>query len=462
MRSTRNKAALAVAGVVAIGLLAACGSSGTAATSSDSPSAGGKVEIKVVSLKPGSEKSAFDAFDKQVAQFEAANPDITVKSEEYEWTGPNFAAQLAGGTLPDVFTIPFTDGKTLIENKQLANIDAQVQKLSYAKSFNPKVIEAGQGADGKVYGIPWGAYGIGLQYNRTLFKQAGLDPDKPPTTWDEVRKDAKQIADKTGQAGYATMSQSNTGGWQLTVATYARGGRVETMTGTKATATLDNAGTKAALQYLKKLRWEDNSMGSNFLYDWGSINQAFAAGQIGMYTGGSDVYTSLRTSNSINPDDYGLTVLPLEGKDAGVLGGGTLATVNVKASDAVKDAAVKWIDFYYMQKLTNKDAAVLDAKTLSEAKQPVGTPSLPIFDRATYDTSLTWIKDYINIPTAQVKHFNDKIFDQPLVGEPGRSTQELYAALDTVVQAVLTDQNADIDALLAKANTDVQTLLDKG
>jgi hypothetical protein len=105
---------------------------------------------------------------------------------------------------------------------------------------------------------------------------------------------------------------------------------------------------------------------------------------------------------------------------------------------------------------------VLDAKTLSESKQPVGTPSLPIFDRATYDKSLTWIKDYVNIPTAQVKSFNDGIFDQPLVAEPGRSTQQLYAALDTVVQAVLTDKNADINALLTKANTDVQALLDKG
>ncbi|MGV8978868.1 MAG: ABC transporter substrate-binding protein [Cellulomonas sp.] len=462
MRSTRNKAVLAVAGVVAIGLLTACGSSGTGATSTDTASAGGKVEISVVSLKPGSEKSAFDAFDQQVKQFETLNPDITVKSEEYEWTGPTFAAQLAGGTLPDVFTIPFTDGKTLIQNGQLANLDAQVKTLPYAKLFNPNVLQAAQGEDGKIYAIPYAAYGIGLQYNRTLFTQAGLDPNKPPTTWDEVRKDAKQIADKTGQAGYATMSQSNTGGWQLTVATYARGGRVETVAGTKATATLDNAGTKAALEYLKKLRWEDNSMGSNFLYDWGSINQAFAAGQIGMYTGGSDVYTSLRTSNAINPSDYGLTVLPLEGKDAGVLGGGTLAAVNAKASDAVKEAAVKWIDFYYMQKLANKDAAVLDAKTLSEADQPVGTPSLPIFDKATYDTSLTWIKDYINIPTDQVATFNAKIFDQPLVAEPARSTQELYAALDTVVQAVLTDQNADIDALLTKANTDVQAVLDKG
>ena len=56
----------------------------------------------------------------------------------------------------------------------------------------------------------------------------------------------------------------------------------------------------------------DNSMGSNFVFDWGTINQAFAAGQIGMYTGGSDVYTAMVQNNSSTPADYGLTIIPLD------------------------------------------------------------------------------------------------------------------------------------------------------
>ncbi len=258
------------------------------------------------------------------------------------------------------------------------------------------------------------------------------------------------------------MSQSNTGGWQSTVATYARGGRMEEVGADgKVTATLDNAGTKAALEFLKALRWEDNSMGSNFLFDWGSINQAFAAGQIGMYTGGSDVYTSLLRTNAIDPKTYGLAVLPLlDDPNAGVLGGGTLAAVNVKATDAQKAAAAKWIDFYYMQKLVDQAAAVKDAETLSSTGQPVGTPALPIFDKATYDQSNAWIKDYINVPLDQMTSFTSGIFDQPLVAEPAVHTQDLYAALDPVVQAVLTDQNADIDALLTAANAQVQALID--
>lgn len=421
-----------------------------------------RLVLDVVSLRPGDSEEAFHAFDAQVTQFEAANPDIDIVAHEYNWTGPTFAAMLAGGTLPDVFTIPFTDGRSLIEQGQLADITDLVKALPYADTFNPNVLATVQDADGHIFGLPRAAYGIGLQYNRQLFEQAGLDPDKPPTTWDEVRAAAKQIAEQTGQAGYIQMTQSNTGGWQTTVATYARGGRMEQVDedGT-VTSTVNNPGTKAALEFLKALRWEDDSMGANFLFDWGSSNQAFAAGQVGMYTQGADVYTNLVQAHQIDPAIYGLTTIPLtDDPDAGVLVGGDIAAVNVKSSPEEQAAAVRWIDFFYMQKLLDQDAAVLDAQTLAADGQPVGTPSLPIFDQATWEQSQAWVKDYINVPTAQMTGFTSGIFGQQLVPEPSKHTQEMYAILDTVVQAVLTDEGADIDALLTDAQSQVQALID--
>ncbi|WP_061965809.1 ABC transporter substrate-binding protein [Demequina aurantiaca] len=463
--------------VVTVGAVAALAVTMTACSSDDSPEpstsatdattssatadAMEPVTIKVVSLIPGSDQAAFDAFDAQVAQFEGLYPNITVESEEYEWTGPTFAAQLAGGTLPDVYTIPFTDGLTLLANGQLANITSQVSELPYANDFNPNVLAQVQDANGDVFGLPTAAYGSALHYNRALFTEAGLDPDQPPTTWDEVREDAKAISDKTGNTGFAQMAASNTGGWQLTVATYARGGRMQTEDADgKIAVTADNDATKAALDYFHQLRWEDDSMGSDFLLDWGTINQAFGAGQVGMYTSGSDIYTNLIQAQGMNPDDYGATVIPLEGDDSGTLGGGTIAAVNVKASPEVQNAAVKWIDFYYMQKLVDQDAAVLDAKTLSESDQAVGVPALPIFSKELFDQSREWVADYINVDQDHVSYFNDAIFDQAVVPEPKAHTQELYAALDTVVQSVLTDENADTDALLKDVNVQIQALID--
>ena len=472
---TRRRTTLIASVATIATLMAACTSTASPAPSSSaaanpttaaaSPSASHKpVTITVGVLRPGATQEAADALNLQINEFQTKYPWITIQSEEYNWTAPTFTAALAAGTLPDVFTIPFTDGKGLIAQHQIVNIDARVRALPYVDKFNKNVLVNGQDADGKIWAVPTQAYGMSLTYNRTLFTQAGLDPEKPPTTWDEVKADAKIIADKTHLAGFAEMATQNTGGWQLTTMTYALGGRMETVgSDGKVTATLTNPATKSALKFLHDLRWGDNSMGSTFDYAWGTINQAFAAGQIGMFTGGSDLYTAMVQNNSLKPDDYGVTTIPLASDaSAGVLGGGTLAAVNVNTTEDQRDAAVTWIDWYYMNKLLTQDGAVADAKALQANNQPVGVPALPIFDKATYDESQTWIKDYINVPTAQMTGFTSKIFDQQLVNEPVAHTQDLYAALDPVVQAVLTDKNANIDALLDAANKQVQTILDKG
>jgi multiple sugar transport system substrate-binding protein len=469
----RSKTAIMVA--VAMFAVSACSSSANTpapttapAAATTAPSAAAPADthkpttITVGVLRPGATQEAVDALNLQINEFEAKYPWVTVTPQEYNWTAPTFTAQLAGGTLPTVFNIPFTDGKGLIAQHQIVNIDSRVRALGYADQFNPNVLVNGQDDKGAIWAVPITAYGMSLTYNRTLFTQAGLDPNSPPTTWDEVRADAKIIAQKTGVAGFADMATQNTGGWQLTTMTYALGGRMETVDSNgKVTATVNNSATKSALAYLHSLRWDDNSMGGTFDYNWGTINQDFAAGQIGMFTGGSDLYTAMVQNDNLKPADYGVTVIPLASDpNAGVLGGGNLVAVNVMTTEAQRDAAVDFIDFYYMNKLRTQDGAVADAQALKANNQPVGVPALPIFDKATYDQSQLWIKDYINVPTSQMAPFTSKIFSQPLVTEPRYNTQDLYAALDPVVQAVLTNKSADINALLDAANTKVQKIID--
>jgi multiple sugar transport system substrate-binding protein len=450
-----------IATVVSCALvLAACGSGGGAGE--DEVNGDGKVVLDVA-MDAGLEQAAVDAFNMRVAQFEKAHPDVDVRPREYTWTAATFTSQLAGGTIPDVFTVPFTDGRGLIERGQIADVSTLVAKLPYAKSFNPNVAKAGQATDGKQWAVPIAAYAQALHYNRTLFTQAGLDPDDPPSTWDEVRSAARQITERTGQAGYAQMTTDNTGGWVLATVDYAYGGRLETLKGDKATATIDTPELAKVLADVRSMRWDDNSMGANFLYDWAGINQDFAAGRIGMYVSGGGNYGNLVTQNGLKPQDYGVTVLPLAGdRDAGVLGGGTLAVVSPKTGEKTRAAAVEWIDFFYLGKLTDSDAAVLNAKTQAESGQPVGTPDLPVLDRATWDAQQKWIAQYVNVPVDQLKPYTSRMFDQPLLPEPAKSTQDVYKILDNVVQTVLTDRNADIPTLLADAQSQAQALLDRG
>ena len=456
MRKTRILKATSLAAVASMVVLAGCGSS------SDSGDADGKVSITVEGWRPGDQKATIDTVKKQAADFMKAHPDIKVTPKEWQWNAATFPAELAGGTLPTSFRVPFTDTKGLVQRKQVADINDVIEALPYASELNPTVMQAAKGTDGRIYGLPSDVYANGLHYNRDLFTKAGLDPDKPPTTWDEVRADAKAIESKTGQTGYATMTKENQGGWILTTLAYSMGGRMETQNGDKFTATVDNAATKKALELIKSMRWDDGSISGTTSYNWNAINQAFAAGKIGMYVSGSDVYNALVTTNKIDPKSYGLAAIPTDGSpDAGALGGGSINVVSAKASKAQQKAAVEWVDFFRVRKLVQKDAAVKDAETLKAANQPIGTPTFPQFDQTIYKQQQEWIKPYVNVPQAQMSSFITGMFQQQLVAEPASQTQPLYAALDPAVQKVLSDRNADIDSLLKDANVKVQGILDK-
>jgi ABC-type glycerol-3-phosphate transport system substrate-binding protein len=418
----------------------------------------------VASLRPGSSEDAKRQFNDNVKLFERQHPNIDVKPTEYAWNGATFAAQLAAGRLPTVFTVPFTDARTLGEHRQVADITAAVKKWPYYKKFQKTIIAEATTSKGRIIGVPYAAYAQALHYNRQLFREAGLDPNKPPTTWAQLRKDAKQIAQRTGQAGYAQMGlNDNTAGWILTTVTYTLGGRMEKGRGTSATATLDSPFTAQALQLLRQMRWTDNSMGSTYDYTWPTINQAFAAGKIGMFINGSDIYTFLVQAASLDPKIYGIAPLPLaKNKNAGVLGGGSIAVVRPDTKGAKLDAAMKWIDFFYMEKLVKKPAALRDARILVANKQPVGVPAFPIFNKAQYDLANSWIKPFINVPIKQMNPFLKGVFKQNLYPEPAAATQSVYHALDPVVQAVFTDRNANINDLLAKANQVAQKAIRDG
>jgi len=444
--------------VVVVGLVAVC------ATAAAIGSTTKTVTISVASLIPGSTPAAIQQFNAQVAEFEKVNPSIKLKPVEYQWTGPTFAAKLAAGTLPTVFEVPFTDARSLGDNGQLADISSFVKALPYYSKYNKAVLAEGTDSKGQIVALPKGAYAQALHYNRKLFSQAGLNPNKPPTTWAQVETDALAISQKTGKPGYVQMAKDdNTAGWILTTVVYSLGGRMEQGIGAKAKATLDNSQTVAALNLLHHMRWTDNSMGSNFDYGWSDINQAFAAGNVGMYVSGSDVYTNLVQASNIDPSIYGLAALPLaKNKNAGVLGGGTLAAVKPSANSAEKAAAVKWIDFFYEEPLISKAQAVRNAQTLVANKQPVGVPALPLFNKAQYELSQTWIKPYINVPIGQMKPFTTGIFNQTVVPEPEAATQSVYHSLDAVVEAVLTDKNANIQSMLQQANSTAQSAISSG
>jgi ABC-type glycerol-3-phosphate transport system substrate-binding protein len=449
----RSTAALAVSLTVLAGLVA-CSS---APSTSGDAAASGQVTITVGDRPSSSDPANRATYDQKVADFQKANPDIKLDPVETIWDPTTFQAQAAGGQLPDVLNVPFTEPQGMIARKQVADLTKALKDDGLLDELNPTVLKIAQDQSGNVFAVPTAAYSVGLVYNRDLFTKAGLDPDKPPATWDEVRADAKKITAATGQAGYAQMSTSNTGGWMFTTQTYAFGGSIENEDGSK--ATFDDAPSKAALQALHDMKWVDKSMGQAVLYDIDGISKAFAAGKIGMYMSAPDAYRTLVDINGLKASAFGIGPMPQQGGDHGTLSGGSVQIVSPTTTDAERAAAVKWIKFSYLNKFVNQDAAVKSAKNGVAAKLPVGVPGLPVVAADQYTTYNSWIKPYVNVPLANFAAYTNVAADQKIIPEPPVKAQEVYAALDPVVQTVLGNEKADIPALLTKAAATVNAKL---
>ncbi|HEY5221638.1 MAG TPA: extracellular solute-binding protein [Microbacteriaceae bacterium] len=448
MKKQNLRLTLAVGTIGILTALTACSAGGTGSASTDASKADPNAKVTItVGDEPTADKAADRAnFLTMVQQFEKANPNITVKPSTEYWQAQTFQAKLAGGTLPTTMNVSLTYSKQLIANHQLPNMTPYLKQAGLLGELNPLALNNVKDSKGDVYTVPYGLFSVGISYNRAIFTKAGLDPNKPPTTWDEVRADAKQIHDNVpGVAGYAQLTTNNTGGWMLTTMTYSMGGTVTNKAGTK---TDMGPATEQALQLLHNMRWVDNSMGSQFLYNQDDIRKSFSAGKIGMVLQAPDIYTQAIPTYGMKPADFGQSALPQANGTNGTLTGGTIAMFNAKATPNQLLAAAKWVKFKEFEKYFDKTTAVAGAKADSASNKAVGTPGLPPVADSINSRYLGWIKDYINVPLDQFKGYTSSTL--PLIPEPA-DAQNTYAALDPVVQKVLTDQNANIKQLISTA-----------
>lgn len=443
--------------VVALAGTAACSDPGDDGASEDlDPSA--DVTISVGDQPTEDKPDQRAAFDERIGEFEAANDNITVEASTEVWEAQTFQAKLAGGTLPTVMGVSLTYSYELIEDGQLPNMTPYLEELDLVKDLNPLALDNVRDDDGNIYSIPTGLFSVGIAYNRAIFEQAGLDPDTPPATWDDVRSFAQTIkANVPGVTPYAQMTTNNTGGWMLTTMTYSNGGRVQNDAGTEAVMGDE---TIAALQLLHDMRWTDDTMGAEFLFDQEAVRQAFAGGTIGMVLQAPDCYFTVVKDYGFDPADYGQGQLPQGGSgNNGTLTGGTLKLFDAKATPNELLAAARWIQFYDFEKYYDEAAALADAESTAADNSPVGLPGLPPVSPEVYDRYLGWIEAHINVPLEQFTGYTTSTLE--LIAEPPAGTQQTYAALDPVVQQILTDEGADIAQAVADANEAVQGIIEQ-
>ncbi|GGV52642.1 ABC transporter substrate-binding protein [Streptomyces griseoflavus] len=444
MRSTGIRRTLVALGVGAL-TLTACGSDGGEA-------ADGKTRITVNCMPPRSAEVDRRFFEEDVAAFEKKNPDIdVVPHDAFPCQDPKtFDAKLAGGQMEDVFYTYFTDAKHVVDIDQAADLTPYVKELKSYDSIQRQLRDI-YTVDGRIYGIPRTGYSMGLVYNRELFEKAGLDPDRPPTTWAEVRDAARRIAALgDGTVGYADYSAQNQGGWHFTAELYSRGGDVVGAGGKK--ATVDTPEGRAVLRTLHDMRWKDKSMGSRQLLVINDVQQMMGAGRLGMYLAAPDNIPILVKEKGASYEDMALA--PMPGGKATLIGGDGYM-FHKKASPEQIRAGLKWLDHMF---LTPGDGFLGDHARARKHDAPVGLPEPRLFTGAADDRDQQVKKANANVPVENYQAFLDGNQALEMKIEPPHA-QQLYSVLDGVVSAVLTKEDADIDRLLKDASGKIDGIL---
>jgi multiple sugar transport system substrate-binding protein len=191
METTRRTFLLGLAAVP----LAGCGLSGTKdAGGAVSGEIKGEITFQTWALKP----KYTDYVNGVVDAFQKKYPGTTVKWIDQPADGylQKVMADASAGSLPDVINVPPDLSFPLAVKGQLVNLDEAIAeaKGEYLENAWRAYEIPGKGG---CYGFPWYLNTGPVFYNKALFQQAGLDPAKPPTTFQELEQQAVQLAQKS-------------------------------------------------------------------------------------------------------------------------------------------------------------------------------------------------------------------------------------------------------------------------
>ena len=156
--------------------------------------------------------------------------------------------------------------------------------------------------NGKIYGIPTNNETMAFIYNRDIFQRAGLNPDQPPQTWEEVRTASKTITDKLGgrTKGYGMVAKQNAGNtpFRFMPLLWAYGGAALDETDPSPTYTTTRINTPegvAALQWMYDVYVTDRSAPTSALTNTQTENQdLFLTEQIAMMISHPSEYVALQ------------------------------------------------------------------------------------------------------------------------------------------------------------------------
>ncbi|MEG1769544.1 MAG: ABC transporter substrate-binding protein, partial [Comamonas sp.] len=237
-----------------------------------------------------------------------------------------------------------TDMFTLIDEDAIAPIDQFVKTAddqAWLKSFYPAFMANSQ-TGGKTWGVPFQRSTVVMYYNKDLFKQAGLDPNRAPQTWKELSEAAQKLTrkDASGKVVQYGIQIPSTGFgyWMLQTLTTPNGVLLANEAGTK--VTLDNPKVIEALEYWVNLA--RTGVHPSGVVEWGTTPKDFIEQKAAIIVTTTGNLTNLKANAKF---DFGVGQIAGNVRKGSPTGGGNFYIFK-KSTPAQQQAAfefIKWV-----------------------------------------------------------------------------------------------------------------------
>lgn len=280
--------------------------------------------------------------EQMAADFMTENPNIKVTpvfAGDYTQTMSSVQTAMQGNQTPDVAVLLATDIFTLHSMQAIVPLDDLVSADKDGKAWLDDFTPGFMGnsiLENKTWSIPFQRSTVVLYYNKDLFREAGLDPEKPPQNWDELVAYGKALT-KSGQWGLEIPSDGNPS-WIFSSFFMQQGHHVVNEAGTE--VAFDSPAVIEALEFIQSLSKVHKIMPEGVI-KWGDVPNNFAAGKTAMVYHTTGSIGNLR--NTMDPAKIGIAPLPAGKKYGAPTGGGNLYIL--KTTKERQEAAYKFVKF---------------------------------------------------------------------------------------------------------------------
>ncbi len=279
------------------------------------------------------------------ADFEKENPGVKIRpiySGSYQESIAKALTAVKSGEPPVTSILLSTDMFTLIDEDAIVPFDEIAKSAddqAWVKSFYPAFMENSQ-TGGKTWGIPFQRSTIVLYWNKEMFKEAGLDPNRPPANWSEQLEYAQKLT-KRDAAGKVTqwgiqIPSSGFPYWLFQALAIQNGVNLMNAAGTE--TYYDRPEVVGALQYWVDLA-RKHKVHPEGIVEWGTTPRDFFERKMAMMWTTTGNLTNVRNNAKF---DFGVAMLPA-GKQRGSPTGGGNFYVFKKSTPAQREAALKFI-----------------------------------------------------------------------------------------------------------------------